>query len=145
MFPLFKIFRIIKKVFYVCIFEFTAYRIADNSKIRFRNHCDLLLQYFTLLLTNTLKDIVWRAINLFTLQNVLHHGYCKRHYVYLKCLQVWLTASLFAFEMSIYFIFSTTLQDLSWFIWNQTKLNQKKPVSSGEMCCCCFKFINKIC
>ena len=145
MFPLFKIFRIITNVFHVCIFEFTAYRIADNSKIWFRNDCDLLLQYFTLLLTNTLKDIVWRVINLFTLQNVLHHGYCKRYYVYLKCLQVLLTASLFAFEMSIYFIFSTTLQDLSWFIWNQTKLNQKKPVSSGEMCCCCFKFINKIC
>ena len=61
------------------------------SKIWFRNYCKLLLQYFTFLLNNTLKEFVWRGIYLFNLHNVLHNGYCKSYYVFLKSLQFSLT------------------------------------------------------
>ena len=53
-------------------------------KIWFRNYCNLLIQYFTLLLKNTLKEFVWRGINLFTLHKVLHHGYCKSYCFFKK-------------------------------------------------------------
>ena len=142
-FSLFKICVIVTHISLICIFEFTANGIADNSKIWFRNYCNLLLQHFTLLLKNTLKEFVWRGINLFTLHTALHHCYCKSYYVYLKCLQVCLTVFLFVFEMSIYFIFSTNLQGLQLFY--EIKLNlTKKSFLYRTIRCCCFKFINII-
>ena len=78
MFSLCKMFIIITNIFHLfASFKFTAFVIADNSKIWFTNYCTLLLQYFKLLLKNTLTEFVWRVINLLNFYILLHHCIVK--------------------------------------------------------------------